>query len=84
MSDEPISKLIDSMTIGDVRLTLGSWKPHPEYPASFEIGYRDEGDFFLIQFSMQKEKAWSVVSRLVRKGRSVKQIRRVIERLESR
>lgn len=77
-----MSEQLDKEFINGVHLTLVSWRPNPEYPASYEIGWRHRGGFELIQFSMPSRKAWDIVKRLTAKGRLASQIRKVLERLE--
>ncbi len=84
MSELPKSEQLDKALIRGVYLTLALWKPHPEYPGSFEIGYRCNNTFHLIQFSMNPWKAWEIVKRMVDKQRNIFKIRKLLERLESK
>lgn len=82
MSHKP-SVNLDSAQIGEVRLTLATWQPNPEYPPSFEIGYRYKNDFRLIQWRILPSKvAWSIVQRLVKKDRNIFKIKEIISRIE--
>ena len=78
----PKSINLDRVTIGEVTLTLGSWQPQPYFSPSYEIGWRCGERFELIQFRMQRMKAWYVVKELVKKGKCPFKIIAVLERLD--
>lgn len=77
------SRQIRTCQLNGAFLTLAVWQPYAEYPASYEIGHRLDGNFTLIQFSMHFPRAWDITKRLTNKGRSAQQIQKVLWRLES-
>ena len=76
---------MDREVVNGITLTLASWKPNPDYPGSYEIGYRRGDEFSLIQWDgLPATIAWGIVLRLAAKGRTAHQIRKVLDKVSSR